>query len=215
MIVFWFEFIELVKVFFSRFATLINNEVKISKFLEFFSNSFPILPFKHVFSRWSELGSSSSNSGWVLLVNLLKEQLLKVESKFADRQTNENSFKHLSSQSERFAAVISFMSETGSFSFFLGYLSNTYLRLGHSLSGRFAVVGSLNKKSYPREVLKLTCKTNFREMDAVGNQHEVSDAFWNCLLSGEITSRLFVFRISIIRRYPTSRLEIEARACSN
>lgn len=46
------------------------------------------------------------SSGCVRLVNLLNEQLRKFESKLAERHTNENSFKHLSSQSDRLAAVI-------------------------------------------------------------------------------------------------------------
>lgn len=46
------------------------------------------------------------SSGCVRRVNRLRVHDRIVESKFAERQTNENSFRHLSSQSERLAAVI-------------------------------------------------------------------------------------------------------------
>lgn len=62
----------------------------------------------------------------------------------ADLQTKLNSFRHLSSHSLLFAAVISFKSGAGSLSFFLGWRSKMYLRLGHSRSGRFAVVFTEN-----------------------------------------------------------------------
>lgn len=97
---------------------------------------------------------------------LLKEQILRVVSKLAERQTNENSFRHLSSQSDRLAAVIynklivlfiiskkiinkmylitSLISETGSLSFFRGCRSKTYRLLGHSRSGRLAIKYEIN-----------------------------------------------------------------------